>query len=534
MKSIKDNFFKQTVILFFVIILSKGFGFFRDIYVGSVLGTSLVADAYNISVLIPNTFAILVQQVISIAFIPIFISIYKNKGQKNSNDFVNKLIVIIGALLFLFSVFIFFASDLLVPIFASGMDNETKSIASSLLKLTSWNLILQTFVIIFSARLNALKKFILPACTGFCFDVVCVVVMTVYKTRLDYRLLGLIPILTLIVQIILLLPSTFKSGYRIGRFRKLFNSDIKEILLVSVPALLSVGIYQINLIVDKNVASLITAGGISALTYSQNIMNLFESLVISSAVTILFSRFSENSAMKNFESMQSDYKNSMRFVGLIIIPVSFILFFFSDGIVSILYGRGAFNEDSVRMTSDCLKGYSISIYFIIANAISTRFLYSLKNRRIPIIASAISLIINIALNFYFYKCTDLGLFGLALATSISSFINYLILSFYISINVLKTKIEVNVLFIKYLILAIISVSFGQVMFYALRNTNIYLKNITSIFLIAAIYIVELLLCDKDSRSLLGLIFRKKSNKREISNPEYENTEMNEETPRSTQ
>ena len=108
------------------------------------------------------------------------------------------------------------------------------------------------------------------------------------------------------------------------------------------------------------------------------------------------------------------------------------------------------------------------------------------------------------------------------------------MSFYISINILKTKIEVNVLFIKYIILAIISVSFGQVLFYALRNTNIYLKNITSIILIAAIYIVELLLCDKDSRSLLGLIFRKKSNKREISNPEYENTEMNDETPRSTQ
>ncbi len=414
------------------------------------------------------------------------------------------------------------------------MDDETRSVAASLLKLTCWNLILQTFVIVFSARLNALKKFIIPACTGFCFDIVCVILMTVYKTTLNFYVLGFISIFTLFLQIILLIPSTIKSGYKISSIKKLFDKDIKEILVVSIPALLSVGIYQINLIVDKNVASLITVGGISALSYSQNIMNLFESLVISSAITILFSRFSEDSANKNYESMEKDYKNALHFAGLFIIPIAFILFIFSDGIVAILYGRGAFDNESVRMTSDCLKGYSISIFFVIANAISTRFLYSMKNRRVPIIASAFSLIINLSLNFYFYKFTNLGLFGLALATSIASIANCLMLHFYITKRILKTKIESNISIIKYVIFSIISISIGEFMFFLLKSTNIYLKTLLPICFVVLFYVLEVLVADKESKSLVLLVFKKKPKKETISNPEYENTDIREETPKSIQ
>lgn len=534
MKSSRNSFLKQTAILFLIVVLSKTFGFFRDVYVGSVLGTSPIADAYNVSVLIPNAFAILVQQVMSISFIPIFISVIKNEGDKEGNDFVNKLLVIIGSLFLVFSIVIFFASDLLIPLFGSGMEQDTKSIASSLLKITSWNLILQTFVIVYSARLNAIKKFIIPACTGFCFDIVCILIMFIYKEKTNYHILGLIPILTLFIQIIILLPQTFKTGYKIRSFHRLFDKNIKEMLIVSIPALFSVGIYQINLIVDKNVASLIAVGGISALSYSQNIMNLFEALVISSAVTILFSRFSEDSAVKNFDSMQSDYNSSMRFVGLIIIPVSFLLFFFSDGIVRILYGRGVFDEESIKMTSDCLKGYSISLFFVISNAISTRLLYSLKNRKVPIIASAVSLIVNISLNFTFYKTTSLGLFGLALATSISSIINYLILRYYISTKVFGGRFEFNPRFIKYIILSIIALAVGECFFYFLRNTNVYIQSIVPVLSAVITYLIEVILSDKDSRSLVSLVFKKKPSNNNIKAPEYENAEMNEDIPKSIQ
>lgn len=418
--------------VFALTIVSKALGFLREILMGYFIGTSSITDAYNISNVIPNFFMLIVQQVISIALIPIFLRIFYKKDEKQANSFISNTVFIIGILSFLFSAFVFLFSKQLVFFFASGMTDPTKELSSSMLKMSSWSLFLQSFVLIMSSYLQAKKRFVIIVVAGYSIDISAVLFFVITSKVGNYYLLGLIPVLTMLLQLLVIVPASVKNGFSLRIKRPLFTSEVKELFKVSIPALFSVGIYQINLLVDKNVASLISEGGISSLSYAQTLVNIFETLIMNSIVTIAYSSFSSYISKNEEENAKSLFYKSANKIAIFTIPVSFALFAFSEYVVRAIYQRGAFDEMSVALTSANLRGYSIALFPLCMTFLYTRYLYSKSNRIVPIIFSSITLFTNVFLNFASYKFTTIGISGVAWATSAANFLNFAMMAFYCS------------------------------------------------------------------------------------------------------
>ena len=111
--------FSVSATVFALTVLSKILGFMREVLMGYFIGTSGITDAYSIANVIPNFFMLIVQQVISIAFIPIFLRLFHKKDEKEANVFMSNTLFIMGMLSLLFSALVFIFSKQLVLVFAN-------------------------------------------------------------------------------------------------------------------------------------------------------------------------------------------------------------------------------------------------------------------------------------------------------------------------------------------------------------------------------------------------------------------------------
>ena len=105
-------------------------------------------------------------------------------------------------------------------------------------------------------------------------------------------------------------------------------------------------------------------------------------------------------------------------VSLLVLPLAALIFVFSKEIVQILFGRGAFNENTVLFVSRALKIYALGIVGASFRDVLNKVFYSMKDTKTPMINGTIAVAVNIGLNILLVKKFEY--LGLALATSVSA------------------------------------------------------------------------------------------------------------------
>lgn len=197
---------------------------------------------------------------------------------------------------------------------------------------------------------------------------------------------------------------------------KCFNSEMFDLIKLSLPTMLSVMLIDLNHMVDKYLATGLSNSGVSILYYAQILTtDLFSSIFVLSISSLLINKFAESVANNVDVSMY------IRRTFKIIMPLSFIVvivfIFFSKGISIFVFGSKGLNESGIKELTGVVAVYSLSILFIPFREILFRLFYANKNTNIPFLISIIGMLINIFLSVQLSKW--LGLIGIAIATSCS-------------------------------------------------------------------------------------------------------------------
>ncbi len=189
--------------------------------------------------------------------------------------------------------------------------------------------------------------------------------------------------------------------------------------------------------------------------------------------------------------MEKIYNENISVNTFIFIPFAFILFFYGDTIIRILFERGKFVEESTAITFSVLKFYSISLVFYSVYAVFNKIFYSLNKINLLLWITLAGLLIKLVLNFLFI---DLEQNGLALGTSIS-YISFFFATYFI-LNV-KLKIKNRSLFVKDFVINLTNciICFLTVKFISsiFGINNIVIKSILILFFVCIYFVNSLLL-----------------------------------------
>ena len=426
---------KTSIILMICVFLSKIFGFLREIIIASYYGTTVKTDAFFVAQNIPTIAFAAIGAAISVAVIPIYTKLIK-KDEKKASYFINNLITISMLITTFLMIICIVLSKEIVYLVAPSLSGEGIELASKILKIFSVTIYFTMFSYILGGMLNSHNKFYVPQLAAIPYNIISVLAVMFFSKQYDIWALVIGTIIGMFVQTIVhIIPITKFNKYKVILNFK--EENFKKLLILSWPMVITVLFQQLNLVVDKNIASSFQIGSISAINYSNRIIGIIYGIFSVSLMTVLYARFNELVIQKQKKYVYDLLVKSLKIVLLVTLPFTVLSLIFDTDIISVIFGRGAFDANSISLTSEVYLFYSLSIFSMAANDIILRCYYSLDNSKTPMIITIICVIINIILSIILSKI--LGFKGIAIGTSVAMIIQTIILFIY-----LKNKEKFNV------------------------------------------------------------------------------------------
>ncbi|WP_088007038.1 murein biosynthesis integral membrane protein MurJ [Indiicoccus explosivorum] len=400
-----------------VIVLTKVLGFLRDIFLAYFYGASDISDAYLIATTIPHVFFSFVAAGITASFIPTYTRVLKIEGEEAARKFTANLmnIVLIGSV-FLISLLLLFP-EAVVTLFASGFEDRTMEIAVMFTRISAIGILFTALMFVFKGYLEVHEKYTVTALSGWPLNILTILFIGL-SSMYGLYLLALGTVVALAAQFLFVVPVLIRIGYKHTWRISLSDPHIKKTLALAVPVILGVSINQINVLVDRTLASRILEGGISAITYSDRVVHFIQALFITAVVTVLFPRITKLAVAKDLDQLKQILGKVITVVSLLVIPSTVGILVFSEEIVRFLFGRGEFGEVEVWMTSGALFFYAFGLLGIGLREVLVNVFYSLEDSKTPMVNACWTVGINISLNLIL--SIFMGINGLALATSISA------------------------------------------------------------------------------------------------------------------
>ena len=461
---------KAALVIILLTVISKILGFLREIVLSYYYGASTISDVYFVSLIIPGSIFALIGVGITTNFIPLFTNVENKKGSISANLFVNNVLGFVSILSIIVIILVFIFTETIVKLFAIGFEGETLKTAILFTKISIIGIFFYGISYIFTGFLNIKNNFTIPILTTLPFNLT-IVVSIILAYHFDMILLAYGSLLAIALQAFFMLPSVLKNNFSFKIALNFKDKYLRKIIFLSIPVILGTSINQVNRLVDRTLASDIVVGGISALNYSDRVNHFILGIFVTSIVTVIFPSFAKMSVDNNLVSIKSLFTQAVNSMSLIIIPATIGSMIFSKEIISLLFGRGSFDDNAVSLTSSAFFFYSLGLIGIGLREITSRIFYALHDTKTPMINASIGLVLNIILNIILSQYLGIG--GLALATSIASLVTALLM-----ILSLKRKIgsfgirKMLVLFLKVL-------SAGLVMGIVAKFSFIYIKNILS-------------------------------------------------------
>jgi putative peptidoglycan lipid II flippase len=237
-----------------------------------------------------------------------------------------------------------------------------------------------------------------------------------------------------ILQLAMQWPFLLKFGLKIKFNFNWHHPGIKQIAVLLLPAMFSAAVGTINVVVVGSIlASFLPKGSISYLYYADRIMELPLGVFAIAIGTATLPSLSKHASEGNNEELKSTISFSLRLMLFVTIPAMVALMALNEPIISVLFQRGAFDIQATILTAQALFCYALGLWaFSVIRVIIAAF-YSLQDARWPMKAAIITLVVNIIASIALMF--PLKHNGLALANSLASMVNVLVLSI-----VLKKKI----------------------------------------------------------------------------------------------
>ncbi|MDI6641711.1 MAG: murein biosynthesis integral membrane protein MurJ [Elusimicrobiota bacterium] len=419
--------------------ISRILGYLRDMLVAYAFGAGIFADAFYAAFRIPNLFRrLLGEGSVSAAFIPVFTEYLETKTKNETQKLLNVVFTFLITILLTITLLGIVIAKPLTTIIAFGfVENPQKlQLAVDLTRIMFPYLMFACLAALMLGVLNSLKSFFLPAVSPAFLSiseiVYILVIVSIFSLPENSQIYGLAISVVIggflhyfIQQINLLRHQKFSIKFQYD----FTHSGLKKILLLLTPTMIGFSVDQVNAFVDTVCASLLQEGSITALYYSNRLMQLPLALFGIAIATVSLPMMSAASAKNDIVELKNTFNYSIRLILFCLLPATVGLIIFGLPIVRLLFERGKFTPTASQMTYQALAFYSLGLIAYSIVKVTASAFYSFKETKIPVKTATLCMLINVILNIILMK--PLGVGGLALATAISSFLNSFLLIYYL-------------------------------------------------------------------------------------------------------
>jgi putative peptidoglycan lipid II flippase len=430
------SLFKSASIVSGLTLVSRITGLMRELLVASAFGASAMTDAFNVAFRIPNLFRrLFAEGAFSQAFVPVLAATRQTEGDEATHRLVNQAATLLFWALMLTCIVGVLGAPWLVWVMASGL--QQSSGYELAVVMTRWMfpyIGFMSLVALAAGVLNTWKRFAVPAATPVLLNLS--MISAAWWGRSWFAAWGLPPIYAMAGGVMLggvaqlgaqwwalrrlgMLP---RLGFSVASIRTAWRADgPKRILQLMAPALLGVGVAQISLLINTQIASHLVPGSVSWLSYADRLMEFPTAMLGVALGVVLMPQLAAAKAAKDDAQYSGMLDWGLRLVLVLTLPCALALLVFSRPLVALLYHYGAFTAHDVQQTTLALMGYGVGLLGLVAIKVLAPGYYARQNIRTPVRIAISVLVVTQLLNLV---CVPLlAHAGLALSIGLGAMIN---------------------------------------------------------------------------------------------------------------
>jgi putative peptidoglycan lipid II flippase len=427
--------------------LSRILGYFRDTMVAAFFGAGPAADAFYTAFRISNLFRrLLGEGALSASFVPVFSEYTQKQSKEETQRFLNTmfttLVVILSAITLAGIIF----APQLTRIIARGFDPSSERFQLTV-TLTRYMFPFMLFICmaaLITGVLNAFYSFFLPAMAPACLSIAEIVYIGgLWALHINGQnaIVGLAISVTIggFSQFFIHVPALWERGYTLRPVWNPQHEAVKRVGKLILPATLGVAADQINSFVDTMMATFLTVGSVTAMYYSNRVMQLPLALFGIALSQVALPTMSASVARGDTQQVKDTLNFAIRLTLFMILPATTGLIILGHPIVQTLFQYGRFSNEASWLTTWALIAFSLGLFAYSSVKILAATFYAYQTTRIPVIVASscvgLNVVLNIATLFARRKLSVLhpewadmlngriGIACLALATSISAWVN---------------------------------------------------------------------------------------------------------------
>lgn len=402
--------------------LSRCLGLVRDMLMAGLFGTGVHMSAFVVAFTIPNLFRRLFGEgALSAAFVPVFIRTRHEEGNDAAWILLRRVSTIVAALLAAFVL-----AGMLIIDWLSLHWNPS-GMPAALLPLLRIMLPYMFFICLAAlamAVLNSFKRFAVPAAMPCLLNIIWISALlfvlpkTIGTPSERITIVAWAVLIAGVAQLLGQMPSLWRRGYRPGIDFDLSSPRVRRVFVLMGPAAVGLAVTQINVVIDRVLASLVADWAPAALFFSERLIYLPLGVFATAMGTALLPALSEHVAKEDGDGLVDTLTTSVRNILLVLIPASIGLLVLAAPIIELLFGWGKFDSSSTLRTALALRYYAPGlIFFGLAKLLVPTF-YAHQDTKTPVKLSILTVIVNLTLNITFILTWPVNMkhAGLAFAT----------------------------------------------------------------------------------------------------------------------
>lgn len=438
----KKSLLSAGLSLSFFTLCSRILGLVREMTKAAFLGTSIYADAFGIAFMIPNLFRrLFAENAISVAFIPTFRGYLEEsateEGKATTKDFLRATFTLVSFLTAAVVCVGIALTPFIVKVFYDGNNPLVLQETSVLTRIMFPYLFVISVAAFFQGVLNGVKIFSPSGFTPVLFNtiVIAATYLLAPHTENPARAMAIGVIAGGCVQALFQLPFVVRTGWATGftTLRKCFtNPGTRRVMKLIVPTIIGMAAYQLNDVVSTALAGRAGAGIVSSLQYSLRLQELILGIFAVSIGTVILPDLSGLAKSEKWAEFNTMLTSACKIIALISIPITFLSLVCGKEIISLVYKTRSFDDQSVSLTLTAFRWHIAGLVFIALNRVVSPAFYAQGNTKSPTLAGMIGFAVNILAALVLVRPMSGG--GIALALSIASFVNTVVLFIFLKKN----------------------------------------------------------------------------------------------------
>jgi putative peptidoglycan lipid II flippase len=416
-------------------LVSRLLAFVRDQLIAYTIGTGAVAEAFFLAQRIPNLFrALFAEGAFNNAFVPQFAKKVEGDGEAQAIEFARDMFSVLLTWMLVFCAAAMIAMPWLMQFIAPGFRSSADKFALTveLTRICFPYLLFMSLTALQSGVLNSMNRFTAAAAAPILLNIVMILANVVAwyfdtgNSETTGRIFAWGVTIAGVVQFALLQAACRRAGSPLfPRFPKL-TDDVRRVIRLSVPGIVSGGVTQINLVVASMIATGFS-GGVAYLYYADRLFQLPLGVIGVAIGVVLLPTLSRKLRAGDMEGAMASQNRALELSLFLTLPAAVALMMLGRPIFHAVFEHGEFTRASTLNVAPALAAFAIGLPAFTLSKIFQPGFFAREDTATPMRFAMVTVVVNIVASVILSRLfTHVGI---AMATSIAAWVNASLLIF---------------------------------------------------------------------------------------------------------